>query len=104
MGQRIAVERARRWPTRAAFARAAGLSYRTIDDLETGRRTRFRADTLGRVERALTWEPGTIIAMVEGGRVGYDLDADLRRIHDAWPRLHPDARAMLADLAERRSQ
>jgi transcriptional regulator with XRE-family HTH domain len=104
LGERIGVERGRRWKSRAAFARAAGLSSRLIDDIELGRRDNYSEGTLGALEAALGWAPGTCLRVVQGGKVRRDIDPDLVRLLDVWRRLSPDARAMLVEVAERSAE
>jgi transcriptional regulator with XRE-family HTH domain len=94
LGRRVAQERGRHWRSRAAFARAAGISARVIDDVEKGRRSNYSEATLG-------WAPGTCLRVVQGGRVRRDVDPMLVRLLDVWTTLSPDARAMLVDIAER---
>ena len=101
LGRRIVSERSRRWRTREDFAHATGLSTRTLDDIETGRRSNYREQTLAAVEATLGWAQGTCERVVQGGRVRREMDPSLVRLMDVWPRLSPDARAMLADMAER---
>lgn len=101
VGRRIAAERARRWRHRSAFAAVTGLSVRTLADLETGARTRYQPATLSAVEVALGWTAGSIEEMAYGGRPRRAFDRELTRVVDAWPHLSPDARLMLADLADR---
>ena len=100
MGAMVKQERSRRWRSRAEFARAAGISARTIDDVETGRRSNFSDVTLASIEAALEWEPGTCRRLVEGGRVRRDRDRSLLRLLELWPRLSADARALLVAMAE----
>lgn len=71
-----------------------------LHDLETGARTNYRDTTLGQIEAALGWEPGEILARVEGRRPPRPADRQMRRIQDAWPHLSSDAKQILADLAE----
>lgn len=101
LGQRVAQERGRHWRSRAAFARASGISTRVLDDVEKGRRTNYSATTLAAIEAALGWAPGTCLRVVQGGRVRRDVDPMLVRLLDVWTTLSPDARAMLVDIAER---
>lgn len=100
LGAAIRQERSRRWRSRSEFGRAAGLSRRTIDDLETGRRSTFSDATLASVEIALGWYPGTCRVLVQGGRIRRDHDARLVRLMELWPRLSPDARSLLVQMAE----
>lgn len=101
LGRRIAVERGRRWRSRAAFARAAGVSSRVVDDLENGRRNNYSDATLGAIEATLGWEPGTAQRVVEGLRVKREADPLATRLMDAWQHLSPDARRLLVEIAER---
>lgn len=99
VGRRIRVERARNWPTRAAFAAATGLSRRVLEDLESGARDTYLPATLAAVEVALEWEPGSCQRLADGLKLEYGNGPDMRAILDAWPRLDDGARRMLANLA-----
>jgi transcriptional regulator with XRE-family HTH domain len=44
-----------------------GVSIRTLGDIETGRRDRYHANTIGSLENALQWAPGSINAILAGG-------------------------------------
>ena len=101
LGQRVAQERGRHWRSRSAFARAAGISRRVLDDVEKGRRENYSETTLAAIEAALGWAPGTCLRVVQGGRVRRDVDPVLVRLLDVWVTLSPDARAMLVEIAER---
>lgn len=101
LGDTIVTERARRWRSRAAFAKAAGISTRVLDDLENGARTNYLDSTLAAVEATLGWSPGTCRRLVAGGTIRRDMDSDLVRLMDIWPYLSKDARALLVDMAER---
>lgn len=105
LGRVVAAERSRRWRSRADFARAAGISARVIDDLEKGRRGNFSDLTLGAVEAALGWQPGACLRVVQGGQVRRRTpDELLSRLLEVWPRLSPDARVLLVEMAERASE
>lgn len=98
-------DRSRQWRTREEFAHATGLSARTLDDLEAGRRDNYLDATLAAVEVTLGWQVGSCLRVVGGGKVRREMDPSLARIMAVWPTLSDDARAMLADVAERaRSQ
>ncbi|GAB3889359.1 hypothetical protein GCM10028802_42200 [Terrabacter terrigena] len=101
LGRRVAAERGRHWRSRAAFARAAGLSKRVVDDLELGRRSNYAETTLAAIEAALGWTPGTCLRVVQGGKVQREVDPSMVRLMDAWVRLPEEARAMLVEIAER---
>lgn len=100
VGARIHRERAQRWRTRTAFAQATGVSVRLLVDLENGKRTQYRAETLASVERMLGWAPGEIEASAEGGAPRRRTDRDLTRLVNAWPRLSPRDRRTLLAVAE----
>lgn len=104
LGRRVAQERGRHWRSRAAFARAAGVSPRVLDDVEKARRANYSETTLAAIEAALGWEPGTCLRVVQGGKVRRDVDPVLVRLLDAWTTLSPDARWMLVEIAERSSE
>jgi hypothetical protein len=102
LGRMVATERARRWRSRADFARAAGISTRVIDDLEKGRRGNFSPLTLSAIEAALGWQPGAAMRVVQGGAVRrMGPDERLSRLLELWPRLGADAQTILVDLVER---
>lgn len=101
LARRVAAERGRHWRSRAAFAKAAGISSRVVDDIESGRRSNYSEATLAAVEAALGWEAGSCLRVVQGGRVRREVDPTMVRLMDAWVVLSPDARAMLVDIAER---
>lgn len=52
--------------TITALGEATGLSTRILGDLEHGRKTSYRPATLNKVESALAWNPGAILAIVGG--------------------------------------
>lgn len=98
----MAAERARRWRSRAEFARAAGISPRVIDDVEKGRRANFSPLTLSALEAALGWQPGAALRVVQGGAVRRVAPDDrLARLLELWPRLSVDAQVILVELIER---
>lgn len=104
LGARVAAERGRHWRSRAAFARAAGVSRRVLDDVEKGRRDNYSEATLAAIEAALGWAPGSAMRVVQGGKVRRDADPVLVRLLDVWVTLSPDARAMLVEIAERSAE
>jgi transcriptional regulator with XRE-family HTH domain len=83
-----------------AFARATGLGYSTLSDLENGRRANFSHRVTDRVEAELAWPEGQI-QRIAAGRRPLRTDEQLRYLTDVWPRLSKDARAMLVELAHR---
>lgn len=100
LGRRIRLERSRRWPRRPDFARAAGLSDRVVGEVERAERPNFSPDTLAGIEYALGWAPGSCDLIRAGRQPRRVEDPEFTRIRDAWPRLSPDARRMLAAVAE----
>ncbi|MFL1427098.1 MULTISPECIES: hypothetical protein [unclassified Nocardiopsis] len=71
--QRLARELAKRraglrpeWADRTVFARDNGLSYRSLSDLETGRRDNYKLSWLTKVEAAYRWETGSIQLIIDG--------------------------------------
>lgn len=101
VGRAVRAARATRWRRRADFAYATGLSVRLISDLESGRRQNYAHETKLIIEAALLWEDGSIDRIAAGGQPLPVADGPMQRLLKAWPHLSPDARDMLADLAER---
>lgn len=70
---------------RSDFADARQVSVRILSDIENGRRTNFDQATIASLERALGWETGSALRVVEGGeprtRAG-DQGADLIGVDD----------------------
>lgn len=100
LGEMIETTRTRRWRTRQEFARVTGISVRTIADLEKGARSRYLPATLAGIEAALGWDSGSCLRIVAGGRPKVVGDAQLERIADLWPRLSPDAQALVVRVVE----
>lgn len=50
----------------AAFSRATGINYRTLQRIEAGREHRFSEGTLLALDRAYQYPPGTIRHMLDG--------------------------------------
>lgn len=101
MGERVHTERARRWRVRRDFARACGLSERTVAALERGERTNFGPDVLAAVEATLGWEVGDATRVLKGQDPRRRVDERMTRLLDIWPRLSPDAQRLVVDFAER---
>jgi transcriptional regulator with XRE-family HTH domain len=101
LGHLIASGRGRqRWSV-AELAERSGLSERTIDYLESGRRTRYRDSTLARIEDALGWRPGTALGIVEGmDPVPTMADQLLERVIARWEHLSEEQRQAIVDLLE----
>jgi transcriptional regulator with XRE-family HTH domain len=51
---------------RQALADAAGISIRTLGDIETGRRSNFDPSTIAALEHALEWDTGSVAEIVDG--------------------------------------
>lgn len=100
LGQRIRAERATRWRFQRDFAQTTGLSTRVLSDLENGRRGRYLPETLGVVEERLGWAPGSCERVVAGMEpTPAEVDPDLGVVVASWPRLSPEMRRILAELA-----
>ena len=54
------------YKSRPRFTEAAGVSLRTLADLETGRRDSYDAATLAALEQALRWTTGSIARVLAG--------------------------------------
>lgn len=67
------------WPTRMDFAKATGLSYRLLGEVEAGRRP-VSPGTWAIIERHLRWIPGTTSPVASSGA---SADA-LRAMADAY--------------------
>jgi transcriptional regulator with XRE-family HTH domain len=52
---------------RPPFADAAGISLRTLGDIETGRRERYDPATVATLEQALQWKTGSVQHIIDGG-------------------------------------
>ena len=76
------------------FAVATGVSRRTLGTLERGE-ARVSDDTAAAIERILRWAPGSVEAILQGGRPSEDPGVDLQRIADEWPHLTDRERAIL---------
>lgn len=84
------------------FQRATGVSPRTLWALEMGERDTFSDETLAAVEGELGWPDGEIRHLAEGGRPRRSqYPPDLQEIIRMWPKLTPDVRATLVELAHR---
>lgn len=99
VGEHVRRARAIRRQTQTEFAREIGVSVRLLGSLEAGEARQYDPVTVHRVESALGWADGSVQRVVEGGQPDERVDVLLARICDAWPRLSPDARAILSELA-----
>ena len=69
LGDRVAAARvAAGFRTREAFAAHAGISSRTLGDVERGRRESYDPATLAAIEHALGWPSGSVDAMLAEDR------------------------------------
>jgi transcriptional regulator with XRE-family HTH domain len=103
LGRRIKAERGRKgFATAADLARAAGVSVRTVEVIESGAHAgRPRETTLAKLEAALGWADGSAERVVQGGRPRDVADPLLERLLAAWPRLAGEDQARVAELVER---
>lgn len=98
-GERVELERARRWRTRQEFARHFPVGVRTLAAIENGERTNFSAEIKATMERALGWEIGDFDRVRAGQEPNRRYPSDLVQMMDMWPALSPDARRMLVRMA-----
>lgn len=56
------------YPRRTNLATDAGLSLRTLGDIETARKTSYDPATLAALEHALKWQAGSVEAVLGGGQ------------------------------------
>lgn len=101
LGRRVKAERSRRWATRVDFAAACGLGDRVLAALENAERTNFRASTIEAVEATIGWHFGSADRVRAGMEPEWIEDSGLTELRDLWPRLTPEVRAVLVDLARR---
>lgn len=99
LGALVTAERARQRRSIAAFARSAGLSKATIDNLENHRKTSYDPATLAALEQALGWLPGSVDRVLAGLSPQPDTDPDLTAVIEAWPRLSAGTRRVLRIIA-----
>lgn len=103
LGAVIRAERSRHrgWRRREEFARACGLSVRTIEALENGERHNFSVETVGAIEMALGWEPGSAQRVLHGLPPVRQVDEHMARLQSFWDQLPTEARRLVVDFAER---
>lgn len=65
---------------RPAFVEAAGISLRTLGDIENGRRDRYDPATIASIEHALKWATGSVNRILAG-----DDPIELRTDNDKTP-------------------
>lgn len=100
-GERIRLERGRRWKLRKDFADAIQYKDRTVAALENGERSNFSPEFKGAVEAALGWDVGDFDRVRAGQEPNRRYPPELVRLIEMWPALDPGVRTMLLDLAER---
>jgi transcriptional regulator with XRE-family HTH domain len=101
LGEAIRAERIRLgYRSLGAFAARVGVSPGTVGNLERGARDRYQPETLAAVEAALAWSPGSVDAILKGGKATREADEDLAAVLAAWPRLDRRARRALRAAAE----
>jgi transcriptional regulator with XRE-family HTH domain len=89
---------------RQAFAEQAGLSLRTLDNIEHARRTSYDAATLATLEQALQWEPDSVESILDGGDAlpppatdeAADNDAELQALYRVRDQLEDAIRQLEA--------
>lgn len=100
LAELIRADAANLYPSLRAFARASGLSLRTIEALIAGERTHYRDRTIADVEVALEWEPGSVQRVLEGRKPLRLKDPMLARINRAWPQLSDRDRRLLGAVID----
>lgn len=95
----VTEQRARLGYSIAQLSAMSGLSTSTLDNIEHDRKTSYDPATLAALERALRWRPGSVDRVLKGLEPQLVQDPELDAIIQAWPRLSPGARRMLAILA-----
>lgn len=101
LGEQIRTDRVRLgMRTQPELARRAGLGRRTVSDLERGARANYSPDTLGAVEAALGWAPGTVSRILAGGQVEREGDVDWERLGALWLSLDDRSRRVLMAVAD----
>lgn len=95
--------------TREQLAAKIYLSYRSLSDLENGRRS-FSANTHALVEHALEWEPGTVARILAGGssalqarlaNAGHAQVKPSRRVINRHPRLASNSSRHVSEMQGR---
>lgn len=92
--------RSRGFRTLEDFSTRAGIKPRTLSDLERGARSNFSPETLGAVEDALGWVPGSVQTILTGGQPQPAHDEDLVAIINIWPEIDYAGRRAVRTLAE----
>lgn len=98
VGAAVQAARTPRWPRRADFAKAAGLSLSTISHIEHGVDKDYGRATRDKIERALHWAPGDIERIAEGGEPTQE--PDLQHVIDCWWQLDVQVRAVIVGIVD----
>lgn len=100
LGQHVRRDRVRLgMRTQGQLAVRAGVSKRTVSDIERGARPNISADTLGAVEAALGWAPGAASVILRG-LTPEQGDAILARVVALWPQLGERERRIIAAIVD----
>lgn len=83
-----------------ALAKRCGISERTVYAVLNVEQESYAPDTIARLESGLWWEPGSVDRVLAGRRPQRKKDPEFARIEHAWRDLSPEARRMLAEVAE----
>lgn len=98
---------ARGYKTRGQFAKATGLTIKTLGEIERGVRPSYNKSTYATLDRVLQWEPGTFEALLSGGGAPetepepVDLAAELMTFEGLVGNLHRLDPGILAALLHR---
>lgn len=95
MRRRIEVDP--RYSNRQLFADERGVNYRTISDIERGRRDNYEDATIASLEVAYAVRPGSIRRAVAGGELE-PVPSPLRSVASAPPPADSPSERALADL------
>lgn len=101
VSEHVAAERGRRNWSVTQLARAADLSPRTIEYVEAASRGSYSPATIGKLESALGWAPGSIDQIRGGGKPIPEYEpGSLTRLRRAWPKLTAAEQDAVAGLVE----
>lgn len=98
LGQEIFAARTKRWSRRVDFAKACGLSVRTLVQIENGQPVEHHDETYAAIENCLGWAPGDCQRILEGGKP--TADRELQHVINAWPRLGRQTRAIIVGFVD----